>query len=114
MSNLCSCTLSQHQTVTDALHPPPPGAVKLKGYWAEKIEIGVENHLKKLHYPAMVDYFRTRPNPFASGEFWGKTLGMPDLSIPARPEAEGNSRRDSSGLAFDADAGWLHQCAHVR
>ena len=86
MSNLCSCALSQHQTVPDTLRPPPPGAVKLNGYWAEKIEIGVENHLKQLHYPAMVDYFRTRPNPFATGEFWGKTVRSACLSYQYRPD----------------------------
>jgi DUF1680 family protein len=72
--------------VTDVLRPPAPGAVRLKGYWAEKIEIGVENHLKKLHYPALVDYFRVRPNPFAEGEFWGKTVRSACLSYQYRPD----------------------------
>ena len=87
MSSSC-CFPSKNQAVTDVLHPPAPGAVKLQGYWAHKIEIGVKNHLKKLHYPGLVDYFRTRPNPFAAGEFWGKTVRSACRSYQYQPDPE--------------------------
>lgn len=88
MSNLCSCGLTERQTVKDVLRPPSPAAVKLTGFWADRIKIGVEHHLKKLHYPAMVDYFRNRTNPFAAGEFWGKTVRSACLSYQYQPDAK--------------------------
>ena len=72
----------------DTLFSPAPGAVKLEGYWADKIDIGVQNHLKVLHYPGTVDYFRNRTNPFAAGEFWGKTVRSACLSYQYKPDPE--------------------------
>jgi DUF1680 family protein len=67
---------------------PVPGAVKLRGYWDEKIRLGVEHQLKKLDYTKLVDFFRLRPTPFASGEFWGKTVRAACWSYQYRPDRE--------------------------
>lgn len=52
----------------------PPAAVRLHGRIDEAIRLSVERHLKVLDYGKLVDYFRLRTNPFAAGEFWGKTV----------------------------------------
>jgi DUF1680 family protein len=74
--------------VHDVLRATAPGAVKLSGYFDHKIDLSVQNHLKKLSYPRLVDYFRNRPNPFAAGEFWGKTVRSACLSYQYHPDAE--------------------------
>ena len=60
--------------VTDVQHAPAPGSVTLNPAFRQRVARGVSNHLKALDYPKLVDYFRERPNPFAAGEFWGKTV----------------------------------------
>lgn len=52
----------------------PHEAVRLTGPLDARIRLCVERHLKVLDYPKLVDYFRHRSNPFAAGEFWGKTV----------------------------------------
>jgi DUF1680 family protein len=74
--------------IDDVLHAPAPGTVNLRGHFAHKIEIGIQNHLKKLSYPRLVDYFRNRPNPFAAGEFWGKTVRSACLSYQYHADPE--------------------------
>ncbi len=61
-------------TLSDALTPPAPGAVTLNPFFTQRIQLSVDHHLKVLNYTKLVDYFRNRTNPFASGEFWGKTV----------------------------------------
>ena len=60
--------------IPDILRPPSPGAVRLNEYFTRRLDAGVANHLKRLDYRKLVDFFRERPNPFAAGEFWGKTV----------------------------------------
>ncbi|PTY02251.1 hypothetical protein DB346_09040 [Verrucomicrobia bacterium LW23] len=72
----------------DVLRGPRPGSVALQGWLHNRLQAGVDNQLKKLEYPRMVDYFRNRPNPFASGEFWGKTMRSACVSYQYRPDPE--------------------------
>lgn len=58
----------------DVLQPLPPGTVKLTGDFDRRLRRGIENHLKVLDCRKLADCFRERRNPFATGEFWGKTV----------------------------------------
>ena len=60
--------------IGDALTIPAPGSVTLNSYFANRIQLGVDHHLTVLDYTKLVDYFRHPANPFAEGEFWGKTV----------------------------------------
>ncbi|MGO9113097.1 MAG: beta-L-arabinofuranosidase domain-containing protein [Thermoguttaceae bacterium] len=64
----------------DVLRPLPSGSILLVGPLVDRIHLGIEHQLKVLEYPKMVDYFRNRTNPFAAGEFWGKTVRSACLS----------------------------------
>ncbi len=60
--------------VKDVFYELPAGSVKIDGLFEDKINIIVENTLKKLNYEKLVDFFRLTLNQFATGEFWGKTV----------------------------------------
>jgi uncharacterized protein len=60
--------------VADRLHPLPRGSIRFRGLIDERIRLSCERHLKVLDPRSLVDWFRTRPDPFAAGEFWGKTV----------------------------------------
>ena len=74
--------------VPDQLHRVAHGAITLKGDWDGRIQLGINRQLKALDYSRMVDYFRKRSNPFAEGEFWGKTVRSACLSLQYRPDPE--------------------------
>ncbi|MBN8526524.1 MAG: glycoside hydrolase family 127 protein [Planctomycetes bacterium] len=58
----------------DRLHALPPEAVRFRGAVDERIRLSRERHLRVLDPQALTAWFRERPDPFACGEFWGKTV----------------------------------------
>ncbi|MEK7412044.1 MAG: beta-L-arabinofuranosidase domain-containing protein [Planctomycetota bacterium] len=52
----------------------PQNASQLHGRIDDAIRLSIARHLKVLDNRKLVDYFRHRTNPFAAGEFWGKTI----------------------------------------
>lgn len=58
----------------DILYPLPMGAVKLEGKFDDLIRLVTEQTLKQLNYRVLADFFRNKTDPFAAGEFWGKTV----------------------------------------
>lgn len=58
----------------DRLHELPPDAVRFRGEVDARIRLSRERHLRVLDPQALTSWFRDRPDPFASGEFWGKTV----------------------------------------
>ena len=60
--------------VADRLRPLPPGSARLEGPVDDAIRRCLDRHLKILDHRRLVDWFRNRINPFAAGEFWGKTV----------------------------------------
>ncbi len=83
-----SCTAALPPEANDVMRPPPAGAVQLRGFWDDRLRLGVERQLKRLDYSALVDYFRVRLTPFALGEFWGKTVRSACRSYQYRPDPE--------------------------
>jgi len=61
-------------SISDRLLPLPIGAIRFTGPIDRCIRLVCERHLKVLDQRSLVDWFRDRRNPFASGEFWGKTM----------------------------------------
>ena len=72
----------------DVFYRAGNGAIALKGGFDGLIRRGVEHQLKALDYTKLVDFFRKRANPFAAGEFWGKTVRAACLSYQYRPDPE--------------------------
>lgn len=122
MRPICLCPDAASSTgfhpvasVSDTLRPPAPGTVKLTGYWANKIGLGVENLLKKIDYSKTVDFFRLRPTPFASGEFWGKMMRAACLSYQYRPDPELKKILDASVadlLSTQTPDGCISTCSY--
>ena len=91
--------------VIDRLRSLPPSALKLSGPLDTAIHASVAHHLKKLDYSKLVDFFRQRTNPFAVGEFWGKTMraACPLLRYTADPELHALVARSVADLLSTQD-----------
>lgn len=72
----------------DALLPPAPGSITLNDEFSRRIQIGVDHQFKALDYGKMVDFFRHPTNPFAAGEFWGKTVRAASLTYQYKEDPE--------------------------
>lgn len=60
--------------MSDRLLSLPPNHVHFTGPIDQAIRLVCARHLKVLDQRRLVDWFRDRRNPFAAGEFWGKTM----------------------------------------
>lgn len=93
-------------STTDRLRPLPPGSLRFTGLIDERIRQSCERHLKVLDYRKLVDYFRVRQNPFAAGEFWGKTVrsACPLSRYTGDPALRDRVRRSVDDLLSTQDA----------
>lgn len=60
--------------MSDRLLSLPISGVRFTGPIDRAIRLVCDRHLKVLDQRRLVDWFRDRQNPFAAGEFWGKTM----------------------------------------
>lgn len=63
-----------HMSASDRLASLPLGGIRFSGAIDRTIRLVCERHLAVLDQRRLVDWFRDRRNPFAAGEFWGKTM----------------------------------------
>jgi DUF1680 family protein len=75
-------------TVTDALVPTQAGAVKIGGFFADRLNLGATKLLEGIEYAKLVDYFRFRKAPVGAGEFWGKMVRASALTYQFTGDAK--------------------------
>ncbi len=70
-----NCNMEKEKAIQEKLTPLKPSAVKIKGYPGEKIDLCINERIKKQDYDYLIEPFRSKQETHLwQSEFWGKWM----------------------------------------